>query len=324
VITFGPGDDAFLRFGHNAIRVEDPQTGADLVYNFGTFRFDNPTLILDFLTGKFRYWLSVVPFSGTVQRYKRENRDVIVQELALSPRAAFEMNAALRENAMPENRDYLYDYYRDNCSTRVRDAVDVALGGALRTGTQDPGEMTLREHTLRAVAHDFWLYLGLDIAMGAYIDQPETRWSEMFLPEKLHDGLASLSDAAAAPIVRRRDVVYEAVARDGIAAKPPNRLLQFLLFGIGLGCVFALLGSVSRRRSSRALRAAFSVLLGVFGLVLGVLGSLFSGLWLLTNHEVAFRNENILLCPPFALAQVVTSVGLALDRPRELCCDIFP
>src|SRR5690606_25301071 len=67
LLTMGPGDQAFFKFGHNAIRVRYPGNQGDYVYNFGTFAFDSPTLILDFLTGKFRYWLSVQTFQSTLR-----------------------------------------------------------------------------------------------------------------------------------------------------------------------------------------------------------------------------------------------------------------
>jgi Domain of unknown function (DUF4105) len=85
ILTMGPGDQAFFKFGHNAIRVYYPGTEHDYVYNFGTFQFDNPTLILDFLAGKFRYWLSVQTYRGTVNHYKHEDRSVYEQELNIAP-----------------------------------------------------------------------------------------------------------------------------------------------------------------------------------------------------------------------------------------------
>src|SRR5690606_18888205 len=107
-----------------AIRVQYPHGGPDLAYNFGTFRFDSPWLILDFLTGKFEYWLSVSSFDNTLRHYQEANRDVEEQLLALGNPTAWDVAEQLRTNALPENRFYLYDYYRDNCSTRVRDAIN--------------------------------------------------------------------------------------------------------------------------------------------------------------------------------------------------------
>lgn len=317
ILTMGPGDQAFFKFGHNAIRIYYPGTEHDYVYNFGTFQFDSPTLILDFLTGKFRYWLSVQTYRGTVNHYKHENRSLYEQELNMAPYQARALADALRENAKPENRYYEYDYYRDNCSTRIRDVLDENYGGGLKDRFQDPGSMTLRDHTLRATADSFWVYAGLDIAMGAYIDQPETRWGEMFLPERLMQGLQSIvfnGAHGAAPLVKEKKVVYEARARPQVPAKPPERTWAFLQGGLLVGGLFTFLGWEAYHRRLRWARVTLSVLAGAFGLIFGILGSLFVFLWVCTNHQVAFRNENILQCSPWAVMMVGFAVGTAKGK----------
>lgn len=321
ILTFGPGDAAFFKFGHNAIRVHYPNTNFDQVYNFGTFQFDSPTLILDFLTGKFRYWLSVQSYDSTVRHYRLANRSVYEQELALAPYQARTLADDLRVNALPENRYYLYDYYRDNCSTRIRDAINDNLAGALHLRFKDPGQMTLRAHTLRATASSFWLYAGLDIAMGPYIDQPETRWGEMFLPEKLMQGLQSVvftGPHGSIPLVKDKRTITEAVNRPNVPVKPPDRELTYLQGGVVLAGLFAFLGSEAKNRRLLWARVSLGLLSGAFGLLTGVLGSLFVLLWAFTNHEVSFRNENILQCAPWALALPVLSIGVARGRLRPV------
>jgi hypothetical protein len=322
VLTFGPGDAAFLRFGHNAIRVRYPgKLPLDLVYNFGTFRFDNPLLIIDFLTGKFQYWLSVSTFQTTLRGYKKANRDVIEQELLISNPKAWELAKALRINALPENRAYLYDYYRDNCSTRVRDAINEAISGALKQRTQVGTSYTLRDHTLRLVANDFWLYVGLDIAMGPYIDQPETRWSEMFLPEKVKSGLANIvfsGPHGTHKLVKETTVHYRATGRTLTLKKPPNRTLSFLQGGSVVGGLMAFFAWEATQRRQRWARLSLSLMLGAFGALTGVLGLLFCGLWGLTNHEVTYYNENILQCAPWGLALTVSAWGIFKARLRWL------
>lgn len=319
VLTFGPGDAAFLKFGHNAIRIQDPEDKSDWVYNFGTFRYDNPFLIVDFLTGKFQYWLSVASFQRTIAYYKEADREIIEQELNVGHQAAHELNKALRENALPENRSYLYDYYRDNCSTRVRDAIDRVLGGALKQRSEDPGQYSLRHHTLRAVADDFWLYLGLDVAMGSYIDQPETRWTEMFLPEKLHDGMDRIVFSGVhgtAKLVTERRVWHRGDSAKRIRKAPPERTLDFLKAGVALAALFCFLGwEVYRRRKPWA-QATLALLLALFGLTLGILGCLFLGLWTLTNHAVSFHNENLLQCAPWALGFPLAAWGVLKGRSK--------
>src|SRR6185436_13979893 len=138
VLTMGPGDHPFTRFGHNAILLEWAD-GRNAVYNFGTFEFDGVKGAEDFMAGRFRYWLSVGSLDRTVAAYHAERRSLTAQELALSRAERERLAAALADNALPEHRYYDYDYYRDNCSTRVRDVIDRLLDGQLRRGVTGPG-----------------------------------------------------------------------------------------------------------------------------------------------------------------------------------------
>jgi hypothetical protein len=319
VVTFGPGDVAFSKFGHNAIRVQDKQRRTDLVYNFGTFRFDSPLLIVDFLTGKFRYWLSVTPFQRTLESYVRQNRSVLEQRLNLSPWAANDLNDALIENAKPENASYVYDYYRDNCSTRVRDAVDRVLKGELERRFDSPARATYRDHTLRLVADDVWLYVGLDLAMGPLIDQPISRYDEMFLPQKLSDGIGGVTFSGVhgvAPLVSETKRWNDAVRRPPLRRRPPDRTFDFFKVGAAIGAFITFVGWESYRRRQRWAEVLLPLLFALLGLVVGVLGLVLLGLWVFTNHEVTYRNENLLQCQPWALGFTVAAYGLFRGRLR--------
>src|SRR6185312_3663482 len=192
VLTFGPGDHPFFKFGHDAIWIHDAAAGTDKVYNFGTFAF-SPRVIVDFLHGRMTYWLSVSSLPISLASYEHENRTIDVQQLTLPPEVERALQARLEVNARPENRAYLYDYFLDNCATRVRDAVDGATGGALRVSARTPARLTLRGQALRLTA-DYWpLYLALDIVLGPDTDRPIDRWAEMFIPEELARGLAAVT-----------------------------------------------------------------------------------------------------------------------------------
>src|SRR5262249_20746978 len=161
-LTFGPGDHPSFKFGHNAILVRDAAAGTERVYNSGTFKFDSPWLIPEFLRGRLTYWLSVSSLETTMAAYQRENRSIFAQELALPPDAKLTLKARLEENARPENRAYRYDYFLDNCSTRVRDALDRTTLGLVHASARGPGRLTLREQALRLTADYLPLYVALD------------------------------------------------------------------------------------------------------------------------------------------------------------------
>ena len=316
VMTFGPGDHPFFKFGHDALLVRDRAAGTDRVYNFGTFRFDSPGLIVDFLHGRLTYWLSVSSLAPTVASYERENRTIVLQELALPAAEKQALRARLDDNARPENRDYKYDYFLDNCATRVRDAVDRATGGALRASARAPGRLTLREQALRMTADTPWLYLALDLVLGGATDRPIDRWAEMYIPEELERGLRAVTLAGPTgprPLVASETVLF-AANRPPPLEWPPARGVTLLLVGLGIGLVFVALGWSAPHR--RPVRALLGLAVAAWGLVVGFLGCFLVYAWALTDHVVAHRNENIFLCAPWAVALAVLGVGVAFGSRR--------
>jgi Domain of unknown function (DUF4105) len=301
VVTFGPGEHPFFKFGHDALFVRDRAAGTDRVYNFGTFSF-GPGLIGEFLKGRLTYWLSVSSLPVTIGSYERENRTIALQELALTPAAKRDLQARLDDNARPDKREYKYDYFLDNCSTRVRDAVDRATDGALRASARAPGRLTLRDQALRLTADYLPLYLALDLVLAGATDRPIDRWAEMYIPEELARGLRAVTlpgPAGPRPLVAGEQVIYTST-RPPPLDRPPARFVSMLLVGLGIALLFVALGWASPHR--RLVRAAFGLLVGVWSLVVGFLGCFLLYVWLFTDHVVAHRNENIFQCAPWALA----------------------
>jgi hypothetical protein len=311
VVTMGPGTHPFLKFGHDAIWIRDREAGTNRVYNFGTFRFDSPRLIFDFLGGRLQYWLSVSNLPGVLAEYSRTNRDIGLQELTLPADVKRTLRDRLEVNARPENRAYKYDYFLDNCATRVRDAVDAALGGRLRASAHDPGRFTLRGHALRMTSDYLPLYLALDLILGPDVDRPIDRWGEMFLPEELARGLAAVSvpgPSGPQPLVQQEQLAFKST-RPPPLASPPARAASFFLAGLAVGLLFVLLGWASG--GNRIVRGLFGALAALWGLVIGFIGCFLVYVWAFTIHVVAHRNQNILLCAPWSIALVVLGVGVA-------------
>jgi len=314
VLTMGPGDHPFARFGHNALLLEWP--GRSVVYNFGTFAFDGLDGVKDFMAGRFRYWLSLSSLDRTLEFYASQNRTLVTQELDLTIEERQELARALAENALPEHRYYNYDYYYDNCTTRVRDAVDRALGGALKRAITGSGRYTYREHTERLSADEPWLYFALDLALGPLTDRPTTRFDELWVPDQLEQALASAKierDGVQRPLVMATRTLVTA-DRPPAREAPPSRAGWFGLFGLGIGA--ALFALADRARTSRIARAAFGGFTALFGLFFGLIGSVLLVFWLFTKHWSAYRNENLLVCAPWAVLLAFTAFGLALGRPR--------
>jgi len=307
LVTIGPGDAVWEKFSHNAILIEDRATGRSRAYHWGVFDFDQVDFIPRLIRGTMLYSMATVDPDWAFAAYARQNRSVWVQDLALTPRQRSDLLTFVEWNARPENRAYRYDYYRDNCSTRVRDALDRVLGGEIRRRTEaDITAHTYRWHTRRLLQTVPPAYVGIQLVLGGAADEPLTAWEEMFLPIRLQEELRTLdvvdAEGVTRPLVIREEQVMEAV-RPPIPTAPPFAFPWFLLVGLLWSGAVLLLG----RRSSGGdepgwvRRLGIVVLGGGWSLVAGVSGVLLLGAWLFTDHVFWYRNLNLLQMSPFAL-----------------------
>ncbi|MBA3317659.1 MAG: DUF4105 domain-containing protein [Gemmatimonadales bacterium] len=310
LMTMGPGAAVWERFGHNAIWIDDPSVEPDTAYNYGLFDFQQENFLLRFIRGQMWYWMAGFPAGPYARTYLRDNRSVWLQELNLPPHARLELRAFLRWNERPEHRFYHYDYYDDNCSTRVRDAIDRAIGGAIeaRTASLSAGT-TYRFHTQRLTANDPLIFTGLLLALGPGVDRPISAWEEMFLPSALRHHVRQVTvtgpDGSRMPLVASERTLFESTAPPPPVA-PPRWLGWYLLLGGGIGTLAAGLGVVGRR--SRAGRLGLAAVALLWGVVAGLSGIVLAGLWAFTDHAMAYRNENLFQVNPLVL-------GLALLVP---------
>lgn len=315
LLTIGQGDDIWERFGHNAIQLRDTVRGLDVSYNWGMFSFDQPNFVGRLLQGRMLYWMQPLDTRLMLQEYERRNRTVWSQELALADGQKAELIAFLDWNARPENAEYLYDYFRDNCSTRVRDALNRVLGGQLRNALEEVDtENTYRSHSLRLIG-DVGAYAGLLLALGPPTDRPLSRWEEAFIPMELRDAIATTTvvrrDGSDGPLVIADSVVFQAT-REPTPSTPPDRFLAFLAIGLVLAALF--LGIGHRAAHSRAARIALAIGAFLWALNIGVFGTVIGALWAFTDHVATFRNENLFVANPLALLLAALVVPAVLMR----------
>ena len=309
LLTMGPGEHPFTKFGHTALLVHDGATGRDEVFNYGTFAFDSSSLLLDSVQGKLPYWLSVQSLRGTIAGYGEQGRSLLASELELTPAQRLALVTALRDNALPEHRYYRYDYYRDNCATRIRDALDRVLAGAVHAHGNEPARMSYRDHTLRLVASDPKLYVGLDLAVGRQTDAPITLWDEAFLPERLHDLFAKTTVAQngkSLPLIRSEHTLL-ASELPAPRETAPSFFGFYLGVGLFLGAALTLLGKEAR--TSKRAQWALATLAIVLAVPLGLLGCAITYLTFFSAHSAAASNYNVLLLPPWILALPVAIVA---------------
>ncbi len=320
LMTMGPGASVYERFGHNAIVIRDTVARRDWVYNYGSFDFAAPGFIGRFIEGRPRYWLAVDDWEHTLELYTYFQRRVEVQELALRPEQKAELAFRLSVNAQPENREYLYDYFRDNCSTRVRDILDQILGGTLGKATHGvPGEGTLRFHMARSLTNDVAMYLGILTAMGPTADQPLDQWDEMFLPEKVQARVRELRvpDATGrmVPLVTREATVVDVVVYH-VEATPPYWALRFF----GVGVLLAALIMTGARAGGPGLFGR--IMAGIWAVVAGLAGVVLLYLWLGTNHVATANNWNLLTLSPLSLLLPVALIWRRRSRWAEVVATV--
>lgn len=300
-MTFGPGRYYWERYGHNAIWLKEPARGLDHTFNFGFFDFEQEDFFLRFLRGRMLYFSIAQPAEREFEFYRQSNRTIRAQKIKLSDVQYERLRDYLLNEIRPENRDYRYDYYLNNCSTRVRDALDMALDGSLSARTSNaPAQLNFREQTRRLTQQQFWYYLGLELALGYPVDQPVSRWDEMFIPMVLADELAALSANAAssADVLVSNDVSVYTSSAVQPAARPSVTWPRYLLAGLLIVGLAWLSGRFMPPVWLAGLCGAWVLICATSGLVL-------AGLWLFTDHEVTRMNANLLLLNPLVILALV-------------------
>ena len=319
LMTMGPGDAVWEKFGHNAIWIRDTTQALDAAYNWGLFDFDDADFIPRFLKGSMRYWMGGYDGKATVDAYVSYNRSVWAQELALTPAQKLELLDFVRWNARPENRYYHYDYFRDNCSTRVRDAIDRVIGGQLRSALDTTATgTTYRYHTRRLTQGSLPVYTGMDIVLGPRGDHALSAWEEAFLPMSLRDHIRSIRisgpEGGATPLVARETELF-AATRLPEPAQPSNLIAGFLAVGVFLAGLFVYCARLTAQARPVG-RIGMSAVGATWSLLAAIIGTVMVLSWTSTDHVFMYRNENLLQLSPlsFALVPLLITAGLSGRR----------
>jgi len=307
IYTFGPGEEVWERFGHNAIEIRDRATGAARLYNYGIFDFTQENFFLNFAKGLMTYRIAAGDPADELPVYVAEGRWIVRQQLNLTPAQRARLADFLADNARPEHAQYRYDYFRANCSTKVRDALDAALDGAIKAQTIAPSRgYTYRMDADRLMRADPAIMLAMDAGLGPYADQRLSYWDESFVPMEFmrHLRTVTVRDAAGNPVSLVADEKQLARAR---VAEPPDLPPRWTWQALAIGVGFAvMLVALTRLRARAWARVAFASSASLLSLMLGAGGLVLLGLWLLTDHVSAWRNENLLLFSPLCLLLLPT------------------
>jgi hypothetical protein len=328
LITFGIGDAVWERFGHNALWIHDSRTRSDVAYNWGLFDFEQPGFFRRFLTGDTRYWMGGEDAFAMISAYQAAGRTITLQKLNLTPAQGEALDAFVKRNAEEANKYYRYDYFRDNCSTRLRDALDRSIDGALRDATDTMRTtLTYRGESVRLTEGLVPVQTGIDIALGQPADAPLSAWESFFIPMRLRDAVRIVQvpapNGGTVPLVAEERVLEPRPGAVKVteARTPPDHSRRNLLAGLALAALVVLLGTLMR--SQRWAAWAFALVGMTWSLLCGVLGVILLLAWVATKHDFWARNENLLVLSPLSLLLLffiptAVLVGRSVRRARIL------
>ncbi len=287
VLTIGPGTSLNDSFGHSAFRILDINKGIDVVYGYGEYDFDAPNFYLKFAQGRLNYLISKEDFQRFYRVYVYFNRTIKEQTLNLSHDEKQKLYGFLIKNYKPENRKYLYDFFFDNCATKIKDVANVSLNNGITFHApkhdKDASFRTLIQNNLN---RNSWGSLGIDICLGSVIDKKATAEDHMFLPENIYKFFnnAVIKDRNK-PLVESSRVIFskkELPVSNGFLTSP------LLIFGI-LGALILFITYKDSKKNKRSIWLDITLFS-----ITGIIGVLLLLLWFATDHKGTHQNYNLL------------------------------
>lgn len=291
LLTCSPGEELYSTFGHSALRVADSSAGTDIVYNYGTFNFDEPGFYTKFIRGKLLYYLSTEEYPSFVKSYEWEKRNIIEQVLDLSCAEKENMMRLLKENLSGDNRYYKYDFLFDNCTTRLRDLLEKSAGGGVNFLP-----IVIEGARFRQLIHVYlddngkqWSKLGIDLLLGAKTDAVMSNREAMFLPDYLLKGFDS-GHIAGRPVVLEKNKVIDLPMEYSGSDWLTSPLVIFSLLCLGI-----LFISFSNSPHAKRFLAGFD---GFLFFMTGFAGMVILFMWFGTDHVMCSNNYNLLWAWP--------------------------
>ena len=295
ILSCGPNNEVYALYGHTAIRVNDPAQNIDLVFNYGVFSFDTPNFIYRFAKGETDYMLYPFQFNSFLEDYKKDQRSVREQVLNLSQKEKQQMFDFLVWNAKEENREYRYNYFFNNCASRVRDVVEKQVDGKVVFPEKSEHPKTFRQLIKMYHGRDYWLNFGIDLVVCAPADRLATAYEEMFLPDYLmaHFAHAEIqSEAGTRPLVRETKTLFEAPPMPSPGFSITHPFIVFFLISL-----LVVLVSVRQFRKNKISPIADYLVYGINGLMGVIL------LWFVfySEHPAMSPNYNLIWAMPLNL-----------------------
>lgn len=293
VLTCTPGEELYSTFGHSAIRIrKESNEGSpvDMIYNYGTFDGFQDNFVLKFARGKLEYSLSVESFQDFYYSYIQQNRGVTEQTLDLSNEEKRNLLLLLAENSKPENRNYKYDFFYDNCATRIEQILRKALGDSFQITDPHAGKDSFRDAIDKYLTRHPWGDFGIDLALGLPCDKKMEFGQSMFLPDSVYARLAK-AQLNGRPLVSRTEEILMAEPSEytDIFFTPLQVNIIWLVLCIVAGVIFF------------GKRKYYLITDRITLFVTGLVGVMLVLLWFFTDHTATAYNLNLLWANPLNL-----------------------
>jgi len=293
LITCDPGEELYSLFGHSAIGVVDPEQELALVFNYGTFSFKTSFFYLKFASGKLLYRLSFTTYNRFLYEYRRDKRRVVEERLNLTLSQRQRLFDLLKENYKPENREYQYDFFFDNCATRISNIFHKALGDSLKyTPAENYTPRTFRNLIDEYLVNSYWSKFGIDIALGAVIDKPATEMQITFLPDYLSEYVNYCKINGKSFVATSRVLVSESET-----FLPTPWIIRPATI---LWIVFLIITVLTILLYKKSWVIGDRIIFGIIGFT-GIIVLL---LWIATDHDATADNFNLLWANPLYLVYI--------------------
>ncbi len=293
IITCDPGNELYSTFGHSAIRVRDPLSRIDKVYNYGTFNFETPNFYLKFTKGQLDYMLTVSYFKHFIISYMKEKRAIREQVLRLTPEQINDTYVFLENNALPENMYYRYDFFFDNCATRVKDVLkNVLKDDIILPENKDADEKSFKELIRPYLKGKDWERFGIHLCLGQPANEIASAEESTFLPdhlEQVFDNTQIRINGSMMPIVKEKRVLF--TPKEKLTAES-GFFSPFLIFSLIL--LLTLILRFVEYKKERWFMLLDKTLFFIFGF----LGIVILFVWFGTEHKAVVNNWNVLWAMP--------------------------
>ncbi len=309
ILTCSPGDEVYSLYGHTALRCRDLGGSLDVAFNYGVFSFNQPHFLWHFVLGECDYMVWPTEWENFLTEYEERGSSVTQQTLNLTTAEAKRLFELLVTNCQPENRVYRYNYFYNNCTTKVRDICEQAIDGHVVYPAQDEA-LTFRQHIHRYTRNHPWAQEGDDVLLGADVDTLIGERESMFLPENLmrlaQQAVIIGPDGALRPLLKNAEIVLQARPQEA----PHHGFLDFLLSPLGVGLMLLLVALVLM-----AVEWRFGTWLWGFDALLlllrGLSGTLLCFMFFFSEHPAVGSNWLTVVLNPLAFVGLILVICAA-------------